>query len=86
VAAILRPTLRQLADPANHELVPLSRLLPPAAVAARRIPAGASSPVFNVDGTAVWGFTAALLSGFLRLLGLAAPPFPPEWSRPPADL
>src|SRR4029453_2514207 len=28
VAGILRPTLRQLADPANHDLVPLTRLLP----------------------------------------------------------
>jgi 8-oxo-dGTP pyrophosphatase MutT (NUDIX family) len=82
VAAILRPTLRQLADPANHELVPLARLLPPAAVRARGVPPGAASPVFNVDGTVVWGFTAGLLSGFLRLLGLSAPPLPPEWGRP----
>ena len=83
VAGILRPTLRQLADPANHELVPLTRLLPPEAVRARRIPPAATSPVFNVDGTVVWGFTAGLLSGFLGLLGLAAPPLPPEWGRPP---
>jgi len=84
VAAILRPTLRQLADPANHELVPLTRLLPPSAIRARRVPAAATSPVFNVDGTVVWGFTAGLLSGFLGLLGLAAPPLPPEWGIQPA--
>jgi 8-oxo-dGTP pyrophosphatase MutT (NUDIX family) len=84
VAAILRPTLRQLADPANHELVPLTRLLPPSVVRARRIPTAAASPVFNVDGTVVWGFTAGLLSGFLGLLGLAAPPLPPEWGIQPA--
>jgi 8-oxo-dGTP pyrophosphatase MutT (NUDIX family) len=83
VAAILRPTLRQLADPANHELVRLTRLLPPEVIAAREVPAGASSPAFNVDGTVVWGFTAGLLAEFLRRLGLAAPPFPPEWARPP---
>jgi 8-oxo-dGTP pyrophosphatase MutT (NUDIX family) len=84
VAAILRPTLRQLADPANHELVPLTRLLPLSVIRARRIPAAATIPVFNVDGTVVWGFTAGLLSGFLGLLGLAAPPLPPGWGSPPA--
>jgi 8-oxo-dGTP pyrophosphatase MutT (NUDIX family) len=84
VAAILRPTLRQLADPANHELVALTRLLPPDVIQARRLPAGASIPVFNVDGTVVWGFTAGLLAEFLRQLGLTAPPSPPEWARPPS--
>jgi 8-oxo-dGTP pyrophosphatase MutT (NUDIX family) len=79
VAGILRPTLRQLADPANHDLVPLTRLLPAAAVRTRQVPAGATSPVFHVDGVVVWGFTAGLLSGFLRLLGLAAPPLPSGW-------
>jgi len=82
VAGLLLPTLRQLADPANHELVPLTRLLPPAALRARRIPPGVVSPVFWVDGIAVWGFTAGLLSGFLGLLGLPTPELPAEWSRP----
>jgi 8-oxo-dGTP pyrophosphatase MutT (NUDIX family) len=79
VAGILRPTLRQLADPANHDLISLTRLLPPGSARARQVPAGATSPVFNVDGVVVWGFTAGLLSGFLRLLGLAAPPLPSGW-------
>jgi 8-oxo-dGTP pyrophosphatase MutT (NUDIX family) len=83
VAAILRPTLRELADPASQELVPLTRLLPPAAVRARGIPPGAVSPVFWVDGVAVWGFTAGLLSAFLRELGLAVPPVPQGWERRP---
>jgi 8-oxo-dGTP pyrophosphatase MutT (NUDIX family) len=83
VAAILRPTLRQLADPANHDLVPLTGLLPPEVIAERGVPAGARSPAFNVGGTVVWGFTAGLLAEFLRQLGMAAPPFPPEWRRPP---
>ncbi len=79
VAAILRPTLRQLADPANHESVPVARLLPPQAVRARRVPPGAVSPVFRVDGVLVWGFTAGLLAVFLAQLGLAAPPVPKGW-------
>jgi 8-oxo-dGTP pyrophosphatase MutT (NUDIX family) len=83
VAGILRPTLRQLADPANHELMPLTRLVAPASTRARQIPTGATSPVFHVDGTVVWGFTAGLLSGFLRLLGLTAPPLPTGWGRGP---
>lgn len=83
VAAILRPTLRQLADPANHELVPIARLLPPAAVRARGVPPDLVSPVFWVDGVAVWGFTAGLLSAFLRSLDLATPPVPRDWERPP---
>jgi 8-oxo-dGTP pyrophosphatase MutT (NUDIX family) len=79
VAAILRPTLRQLADPANHDLIPVRSLLPPGSARARQVPASLTSPVFHVDGVVVWGFTAGLLAGFLRLLGLAAPPLPSSW-------
>jgi 8-oxo-dGTP pyrophosphatase MutT (NUDIX family) len=79
VAGILRPTLRQLADPANHGTLAYERILPPAARRGRRLPAGAWSPVFQVDGVIVWGFTAGLLSGFLHSLGLAAPPLPAWW-------
>jgi 8-oxo-dGTP pyrophosphatase MutT (NUDIX family) len=75
VAAILRPTLRQLADPANHGTVPLERLVGPAGLRGR--PAAAASPVFWVDGVVVWGFTAGLLVRFLEALGLPAPPLPP---------
>jgi 8-oxo-dGTP pyrophosphatase MutT (NUDIX family) len=83
VAAILRPTLRQLADPANHETLPFSRIIGDEALRARGIP-DLSSPVFWVDGTLVWGFTAGLLVGLLRALGLPAPPLPVHWgTRPP---
>lgn len=81
VAAILRPTLRQLADPANQELVSITRLLPPAIVRARAVPPDAVSPVYWVDGMAVWGFTAGLLTAFLRSLGLDTPPLPAGWER-----
>jgi len=83
VAAILRPTLRQLADPANQELVPIARLLPPAEVRTRGVPPHMISPVFWVDGVAVWGFTAGLLAAFLDSLGLPAPPLPRGWERGP---
>ena len=42
-----------------------------------------SSPVFWVDGTLVWGFTAGLLVGFLDALGLQAPPLPTYWGTRP---
>ncbi|SRR6266511_90018 len=74
VAGILYPTLRQLADPANHGAVPLRRLVGEAGLRGR-VPE-MSSPVFWVDGVVVWGFTAALLAVFLRSLGLEAPPLP----------
>jgi 8-oxo-dGTP pyrophosphatase MutT (NUDIX family) len=83
VAGILRPTLRQLADPANHDTLPFSRILGEEVVRARGVP-DLSSPVFWVDGTLVWGFTAGLLTGLLHALGLQAPPLPVHWgSRPP---
>jgi 8-oxo-dGTP pyrophosphatase MutT (NUDIX family) len=83
VAGILRPTLRQLADPANHGLLPFSRILGPEELRARQVP-DLQSPVFWVDGTLVWGFTAGLLAGFLRAIGLAAPPVPRGWGTRPA--
>jgi 8-oxo-dGTP pyrophosphatase MutT (NUDIX family) len=82
VAGILRPTLRQLADPANHGTMPFSAILGEEALAARGIP-DLSSPVFWVDGTVVWGFTAGLLVGFLESLGLQAPPLPAFWGLRP---
>ena len=72
VDGVLRPTLRQLADPANHGSMPLRSLVDEAGLRGRA--AELASPVFWVDGTVVWGFTAGLLAAFLRSLGLAAPP------------
>jgi 8-oxo-dGTP pyrophosphatase MutT (NUDIX family) len=78
VAGILRPTLRQLADPANHGTMPISAILGEEALRARGFP-DLPSPVFWVDGTLIWGFTAGLLVGFLDALGLHAPPLPTQW-------
>jgi 8-oxo-dGTP pyrophosphatase MutT (NUDIX family) len=83
VAGILRPTLRQLADPANHGTLPFSAILGEEAMAARGILGDLSGPVFWVDGTLVWGFTAALLVGLLDALGLQAPPLPDYWGARP---
>jgi 8-oxo-dGTP pyrophosphatase MutT (NUDIX family) len=84
VAGILRPTLRQLADPANHGTLPISRILGEDVVRARGV-GDLRSPVFWVDGTLVWGFTAGLLAGVLRALDLEAPPLPVQWgTRPPS--
>jgi 8-oxo-dGTP pyrophosphatase MutT (NUDIX family) len=83
VAGILHPTLRQLADPANHGMLPFSRLVPEAEFRRRNVP-DLLGPVFWVDGTVVWGFTAGLLAGLLRQLGLAAPPVPDGWAGRPA--
>jgi 8-oxo-dGTP pyrophosphatase MutT (NUDIX family) len=82
VAEILRPTLRQLADPANHGTMPFSAIMGEDAFRARNVP-DLSSPVFWVDGTLVWGFTAGLLVGFLDSLGLQAPPLPAYWGTRP---
>jgi 8-oxo-dGTP pyrophosphatase MutT (NUDIX family) len=83
VAGILRPTLRQLADPANHGTLPISAILGEDVVRARGV-ADLRSPVFWVGDTLVWGFTAGLLAGVLRALGLQAPPLPVQWgTRPP---
>ncbi len=76
VAGILRPTLRQLADPANHGTMPLEELVGDAGLRGRA--PDLASPVFRVDGVIVWGFTAGLLSLFLRSLGLDAPPALPR--------
>ena len=79
VAGILRPTLRQLADPANHGTMSFGAILGEEEMAARNLPGDLSSPVFWVGGTLVWGFTAGLLVGFLDSLGLPAPPLPAYW-------
>ena len=78
VAGILRPTLRQLADPANHGTMPFSAIVGEEGLAARGIP-DLATPVFWADGVLVWGFTAGLLVGFLDSLGLKAPPLPTYW-------
>jgi 8-oxo-dGTP pyrophosphatase MutT (NUDIX family) len=77
VAGILRPSLRQLADPSNHGTMPLERLVGDAGLRGRA--PDLSSPVFWVDGVVVWGFTAGLLALFLRSLGLDAPPTLPRF-------
>jgi 8-oxo-dGTP pyrophosphatase MutT (NUDIX family) len=82
VAGILRPTLRQLADPANHGTMSFRAILGEQAFRARNAP-DLNGPVFWVDGTLVWGFTAGLLVGFLDSLGLAAPPLPAYWGARP---
>ena len=76
VAGILRPTLRQLADPSNHGTMPLERLVGDVDLHGRA--PDLASPVFWVDGVVVWGFTAGLLALFLRSLGLDAPPALPR--------
>jgi 8-oxo-dGTP pyrophosphatase MutT (NUDIX family) len=81
VDAILRPTLRQLADPANHGTLPLAELIGLERAATRQLPPEAFSPVFHVDGHIVWGFTAGVLSELLDALGLPGPPLPPTWPR-----
>jgi 8-oxo-dGTP pyrophosphatase MutT (NUDIX family) len=84
VAGILRPTLRQLADPANHGTLPISRIVGEEAVRARGL-GDPPTPVFWVGETLVWGFTAGLLVGVLRALDLEAPPLPVQWgTRPPS--
>jgi len=79
VDQIIQPSLRELADPANHRLVPLRELVTDAA-RLTGLPPGISSPVFQVHGQRVWGFTAGVLTGLLEQLGLPAPemrlPFP----------
>lgn len=80
VAGILRPTLRQLADPANHGTIPLEHLVGETGLRGR--PGLAPSPVFWVDGVVVWGFTAGLLVRFLEALDLPAPPLPSWWPPP----
>ncbi|HEX7146169.1 MAG TPA: CoA pyrophosphatase [Actinomycetota bacterium] len=82
VAEILRPTLRQLADPANHGTMPFSAIVGEEGLAARGLP-DLATPVFWTDGVLVWGFTAGLLVGFLDSLGLKAPPLPTYWGARP---
>lgn len=86
VDRILRPTLRQLADPARHELMPLRALIGSERLAERGLPPGAASPAFHVDGHVVWGFTAGVLTRLLRAVGLPTPPAldpPPQPDRGP---
>ena len=59
VAAVVRVPLSELTDPANRLQV--------------THPSGFTGPAFRVQGLLVWGFTAGLLAGLLRLGG---------WERP----
>ena len=59
VARVLRVPLPQLADPATRASV--------------RAGSGWLGPAFVLDDLVVWGFTAVLLSGLLRLAGLEQP-------------
>ena len=79
VDQIIQPSLRELADPANHRLVPLTELVPRERLP--DLPPDAASPVFSVHGQRVWGFTAGVLAGLLRQLGLEAPEFSPPFPR-----
>jgi 8-oxo-dGTP pyrophosphatase MutT (NUDIX family) len=82
VDQIIRPSLRELADPANHRLVPLTELVTDPA---RRtgLPPDVASPVFQVHGLRVWGFTAMVLTDLLGRLGLPAPEMRVPFPRPP---
>ena len=53
--------------------VPLPRLAEPATRASVRAAGGWVGPAFLLDDLLVWGFTAVLLSGVLRLAGLERP-------------
>ena len=53
--------------------VPLPRLTHPATRASVRAGSGWVGPAFVLDDLVVWGFTAVLLSGLLRLAGLEQP-------------
>ena len=53
--------------------VPLPRLADPATRASVRAGSGWVGPAFVLDDLLVWGFTAVLLSGVLRLAGLEQP-------------
>lgn len=59
VASVARVPIADLADPANRSTV--------------RTPTGHGSPVFEVGGMFVWGFTAMLLDRFLEMGGWAVP-------------
>jgi 8-oxo-dGTP pyrophosphatase MutT (NUDIX family) len=84
VDQIIQPTLRELADPANHRLVPLTELVGDRA-RLRGLPPDAASPVFQVHGQRVWGFTAGVLTGLLAQLGLPAPEMRLPFPRPSAQ-
>jgi 8-oxo-dGTP pyrophosphatase MutT (NUDIX family) len=80
VDQIIQPSLRELADPANHRLVPLTELVgDPARLL--ELPPDAASPVFSVHGQRIWGFTAGVLARLLNQLGLSAPEFSPPFPR-----
>jgi 8-oxo-dGTP pyrophosphatase MutT (NUDIX family) len=79
---VFRPRLRELADPANHGLVPLADLVSGERLRAGQFPPDATTPVFRVAGQIVWGFTAGVLITLMERLELATPPLPPGWPRP----
>ncbi|WP_432535274.1 NUDIX hydrolase [Kineococcus arenarius] len=62
--------VRDTAEVARVERVPLAELLAPAAVRRLRGPGGYTGPAFAVRGLLVWGFTAEVLVRVLDLGGL----------------
>ena len=82
VAGILRPTLRQLADPANHGTMSFGDILGEEEMAARNLPGDLGSPVFWVDGTLVWASPPACWSGS-RPPSASRPPLPAYWGTRP---
>jgi len=59
VTAVARVPVAELADPARRLII--------------RHPSGIAGPAFRVRGMLVWGFTAALIDGLLRLGGWEVP-------------
>ena len=59
VTAVARVPVAELADPARRLTI--------------RHPSGIAGPAFRVHGMLVWGFTAALIDGLLRLGGWEVP-------------
>ena len=71
-----RPSPVRVVDPAETAAVarvPIAHLTDPVNRFRVRHPSGFSGPAFAAPGMLVWGFTAGLLSGLLRLAG---------WERP----
>lgn len=68
---VLDPT-----ETASAERVPIAELVDPANRHSWRHPRGHVGPAFEVRGMLVWGFTAGLLDGVLRLGGWTR-----EWDR-----
>ncbi|OYO03346.1 NUDIX hydrolase [Enemella evansiae] len=64
------------AEVASVHLIPVARLADPANRRVARHPSGYRGPAFVIDDLFIWGLTAGLLAGLLRLAGWEQP-----WSR-----